>query len=187
MARVAANQENDVGLFEIGNRHLERAGVRCIREIELAQAMVDGIATQSAHKLSEQVAFFAGSQRRDQSTEIGPRTAQPIGDESERFSPAGLDQFAVLADHRHPGAIVRVQAFVAVAVAIGQPALVDCFVVARHRAQHFTAARMQPEVRTERIVIADRRACDQLPGAGAEAEGLVGQRANRADVDDVAG
>ena len=74
-----------------------------------------------------------------------------------------------------------------VTVAIGQPAFVDCFVVARNRAHHFAAVDMQVQVRAQRIVVTERVASDQFPGAGAIAEDLVGQRADRADVDHVAG
>ena len=115
-----------------------------------------------------------------------PLFFRPSATNAIAFFPARLDQFAILADHRFGGTILRVQAFMRVAVAIGQPAFVDRFVVARHRAQHFAAARMQPQVGTERIVIADRFACDQFPGARLEAEYLVRQRADRAHVDDVA-
>ena len=186
MARVAADEEDGRGLFEIGNRHLERTGVRGVGEIELAQAMVDCITAKSTHETGQQVAFLVRGQRCHQRTEIGSRAAQPFGDKGEGFGPTGLDQLAVLADHRHARAIFRIQAFVAVAIAIGQPAFVDRLVVTRHRAQYFAATRVQPQVRAERIVIADRFAGDQFPSTGTETERLVGQRTDRADIDHVA-
>src|SRR5690606_4310921 len=113
--------------------------------------------------------------------------AQRVGCGADALFPVTLDPRSIPLDLRHRGAIGGRQALVAVAVAVGQPAFVDRLVVARHRAQHFTAPRVQPQVRAERIVVTDRFAREQFPCARTEPEYLVGQCADRAHVDDVAG
>ena len=58
--------------------------------------------------------------------------------------------------------VFAVQALVRVAVTVGQPALVHRFVVARHGAQHFAATHVQEQVRTHRVVVAQRFARGQF-------------------------
>ena len=96
------------------------------------------------------------------------------------------EAFAV-ADQRHAGAIGSIQAFMRVAVAVGQPAFVDRFVVTRHAAQQFATAHVVEQVAAQRIVIPQRRPRGEFPRTRLEAEHLVGQRAHRAHVDHVAG
>ncbi len=111
---------------------------------------------------------------------------EDLGGCGQAFGPAHFLPLAIDLAQRLDRAVFAVQALVRVAVAVGQPALVHRFVVARHGAQHFAATHVQEQVRTHRVVVAQRLARGQLPRAGAELEHLVGQRADRADVDDVA-
>ena len=81
---------------------------------------------------------------------------------------------------------VAVQRLVREAVAVGEPAFVDVFVLERHHAHHLVALDLDDQVGAGRVVRADALAARQLPGAGAVAERLAGERADRADVDHVA-
>ncbi len=147
------------------------------------------IAAEAAHDLARADSLprsrSSGATRAP--TSPRPPSCRPVATNAIASSHSFRHEFAVLADHRLGRAVAGVQALMRVAVAVGQPALVDRFVVARHRAQHFAAARMQPQVGAERIVVADRFARDQFPGARLEAKHLVRQRADRTHVDDVAG
>jgi len=111
---------------------------------------------------------------------------RPVGDELERRLPVDLLPFAALLDHRGGEAILAGEGFIREAVLVGQPALVDFFVLERQHALDDVVLGLDDEVRAERIVRTHRLAPRQLPGARSEAEGLGGQRAHRAEVDDVA-
>ena len=112
---------------------------------------------------------------------------EDLGGRGQAFGPAHFLPLAIDLAQRLDRTVFAVQALVRVAVTVGQPAFVDGFVVARHGAQHFAATHVQEQVRTHRVVVTQRLACGQFPRTGAELEHLVGQRTDRADVDDVAG
>ena len=188
MARIAAQQQDAVGLLDLGQRHAERLGDRCVRQIGLRNAVIDIAATQARGQTAQQGALFVAGRRMHQHADIVTTLrTQDVDGLGQRFVPARLAPVAVLAQHRRSHAICCLQALMRIAVAIRQPALVDGFVVARHGTQRFAATRVQEQVGAQRIVIADAVAGNQLPGARLEAKYLVGQCTDRADVDDVAG
>ena len=73
------------------------------------------------------------------------------------------------------------------AAAIAQPALVDVRVGARDESQHGLGAAVDLDVAADGAAVADRRGAHQVPRAGLEAVLATGQRADRAQLDRVAG
>ena len=154
--------------------------------------MIDVVAAQPAHDFSQQEAFFTGCERCDQradlvSAVITLRRLQAIGHCTDRLFPGDRLQCAIaITQQRLRCTVFGIETLMTVPIPVGQPVLVDRIVVLRHDAQHFTTARMQEQVRAKRVVITDRFPRDQFPGTRLEPERLVGQRANRADINDVA-
>ncbi len=80
----------------------------------------------------------------------------------------------------------RVEHLEAVAAAVAEPAVVDLVVVAGEHPFHLLVADREADVALARAERADRARVLDVPGPGAEAVGVVGQRPDRADVGDVA-
>src|SRR5678815_1330775 len=104
----------------------------------------------------------------------------------ERVGPRDRLPLVALADHRHRQPLGGVERLVREAVAVGEPALVDVFVLERQDADHLRALDLDDQVGAGRIMRADALATRELPGARAVAERLRGDRADRAEVDHVA-
>ena len=164
---------------------------RGVAEVGMAQAEVDVLAAQAAHQLGQQVQFFERAVRRGQradagGAELGLDALQAVGHIAERGVPVHRLPRAALADHGRGQPRSAVQRLVAETVAVGNPALVDLFVLQREHAHDLVGLGLHDQVGAGGIVRADALAPRQLPGARAVAEGLAGQRADRADVDHVA-
>ena len=193
MADVGADDDDGVGRFDLGHRHAERFRGGAVGQVELADAVVDVAAAQPRCQARQQRALLVrGGRMGEHAKRVAGVVAQYLRGQRQRFFPAGFaEAFATIPftdpDQRHAGAVGGGQAFMRVAVAVGQPALVHRLVVARHAAQQVAAADVMEQVAAQRVVVAQRRPRGQLPRARLEAEHLVGQRAHRADVDDVAG
>ena len=107
-------------------------------------------------------------------------------DRGERVLPAGRPELAALPDHRHVQAAL-LQAVIGKAGLVRDPLLVDVLVQPRQDAHHLAAARVDRDVAADRIEHVDRFGLLQLPRARPVGIGLGVQRADRADVDHVAG
>src|SRR5579863_8054961 len=99
---------------------------------------------------------------------------------------ARLFQVAAVAHQRVLEAVGTVDALVTEAVAIGNPGFVDGLVLARHNPHQAPAQYVTENVAADAIVRRDERRRGHLPGTRAEAVGLGNERADRAQVDDVA-
>ena len=84
-------------------------------------------------------------------------------------------------------ALGGVEPLVGEAVLVREPALVDRLVLQRQHAHHAVPLDLHDEVAAERVVRGHRLAPRELPGARGVAERLRGERADRAQVDQVAG
>ena len=104
----------------------------------------------------------------------------------QRVLPRDLDPLAVVLDARLQQPVVAVDAVAAEAVAIRDPALVDRLVLARHDAAQLAAQHVRIEIAAGAVVRAHERLRDHLPRARAVAVRLVVQRADGAQIDDVA-
>ena len=83
--------------------------------------------------------------------------------------------------------VVGAQVSVGEAALVAQPAFVHLGVVSGEDPRHLALARRRPGVTPDRAEAADRRDVLDLPGAGAEPVGRRGERADRAELEDVAG
>ncbi|MCW0449263.1 hypothetical protein NB706_002097 [Xanthomonas sacchari] len=188
MAQVAAQDDHHVGLLDLRQRQRERLGQRGIGEVAVVHAVIEVAAVQALGQARQQRALLVGGGRmREHAQRVAAVGLEDLARGGQPFGPRHLAPLPVDLAHRPQCAVLGVQALVRVAVAVGQPALVDRFVVARHGAQHFAAAHVQEQVGAHRVVVAQRLARHQFPGPRAELEHLVGQRADRAHVDHVAG
>src|SRR6185312_15316639 len=82
--------------------------------------------------------------------------------------------------------LVAVEHLEAVAASIAEPAVVDARVLAGDHPFHLLVADGEADVALARAERADGARLLDVPGPGAEAVGVVGQRADRAEVGDVA-
>ena len=188
VADVAAQNDDAVGAFDLGQRQAEHFGGCSVGEIAVVDAVVDVARAQALGQAGQQRALLVRGRRVHQHAQVVALVGlEDLRGCSQAFGPAHFLPLAIDLAQRLDRTVFAVQALMRVAVAVGQPAFVDGFVVARHGAQHFAATHVQEQVRPHRIVVAQRFARGQFPRTGAELEHLVGQRADRADVDDVAG
>jgi hypothetical protein len=81
---------------------------------------------------------------------------QAVGHVLQCGLPIHLAPFAILLEHGLGQALVAVQGFVGEAVAVGDPALVDVFVLERHDAHHLVVLDLDDQVGTGGVVRADR-------------------------------
>ena len=107
------------------------------------------------------------------------------GDRRESLRPGRRRELAV---DPHIGAVepLGLQTVDDMARLVGNPFLVDEFVDARQDPDHFAPARIDADRRAERVHHVDRFGLGELPRAVVEFIGLGGQRADRAEVDDIA-
>ena len=118
---------------------------------------------------------IAASPRRPRA---GPRRRR------DRLAPAGL---AAAFRKRGPvDALLGAEHLEAVAPAVTEPAVIDLGVVAAEHPCDLLVANGEADVALARAERADRARLLDIPGPGAEAVGVVGQRADRAELGDVA-
>ena len=105
----------------------------------------------------------------------------------QRALPRDLAQEAAVAHQRRRDALRRAERLVAEAALVAEPAVVDLLVVAREHAHDLgVVAHGQLDVALRRAHRADRARALDVPRARAEAVGGRGERAHRAELDDVA-
>ena len=117
------------------------------------------------------------------------RVPQPLGGGAQRVGPGRLFQLAGLgvADQRTPDAILGFEIAEGEAALDAEPFLVDLGVVAGQLAHDLAAPEVGPLGAAGRAVLAYARRGHQVERPGPEPVGRAGQRADRADLDDVAG
>ena len=192
LAQIAANHQRPIQLGQFGNGHAQPTRLALgVGKFGMAQTVVDIAATQCAHQLRRQPQLFYRAVRAGQQAHAGSalffgNVAQAAGCIFQRGLPAHLEPAPVLLDHGRGQPVGAMQRLVAEAVAVGNPALIDGFVLKRHHAQHAVVFDLHDQVRARGVMRADAFAPRQLPRARRVAKRLVGQRAHRADVDHVA-
>src|SRR5690606_29305329 len=117
-----------------------------------------------------------------------PAAARPLdglGDCRKGLGPGRRLQPAALADVR-PVEALTLEAVPDEAGLVGNPFLVDGVVDARQDAHHFPAAAVDANVGADGVHYVDGFSLGELPGTRSESVGLAGERAHRAEIDDVA-
>ena len=191
LAQVGADHKHGLQTGQRCDRAAQMAHALGRRELGVAQTMIDVFAAERAHQRRGQVQLLQcavrAHQRADRLRAVRFNgLAQAIGHVFERGLPVDFQPLAALLQHRLGEALFGIQGFIRKTIAVGQPALVDCFVFERQHAHHLVVLDLHDQVRTGRVVRADRLAPRQLPVARLKAEWLAGDRADRAQVDHVA-
>ena len=183
-AQVGADQQDDVRRLQIGERRVEhdrrqarhiigKAGLPTFQH-RAAQLLDQQLASE--HRLAiEQV---AGDRRH-------AAAMLDSGDRLERFFPGRRHQLAILADERLVEPLAH-QAIDIVPGLVRRPFLVHVIIDARHGAQHLATAAVEADVGADRIHHVDRVGLLQFPRPRFERIGLGRQRADGAEIDDIA-
>ncbi|MBA7473631.1 hypothetical protein ES707_08972 [subsurface metagenome] len=186
-ARVGADDQQCVGLINTGNGRVEHVGAA-------AGFGVEGFAALHRHigraKLGEQLLHGEHVFDRREVTGNGAdalavETAGFRCDRCKGFLPGGRTKLAVLSDIG-PVEPLRAQAVNDVARLVGNPLLVHGLVDARQDAHHLAAAGVDPDRGAYAVHHIHRLRLAEFPRTGGKRIGFRGQRAHRADVDEIA-
>ena len=140
----------------------------------------------SRNSRCEQERLLVGGLARGERGGAAARLGQRAAGGGERLLPARGHQHLALAHERLGDALVDVDVLVGVAALVAQPAVVDLVVVAGEHAHHALVADGELDVALGGAERADRPGALDVPRARAEAVGARGERADRAQLDDVA-
>ena len=129
-------------------------------EVRMPGAKVDVLAAQAAHQLGQQVQLLDRAVRRTQRadaarTVINRDLRQAARHVVERGRPVDRRPHAAVLDHRCGEPFACVQRLVREAVAVGDPAFVDFFVLERQDAHDLVVLDLDDQVRTRAVVRAD--------------------------------
>ena len=190
LAQERPDDEHAVEVAQLRDRHPEPGNATQLafrREISLAQAEIHGLAAEAANELLREVQLFERRLRRGQRANVGAGRLEACHHAIQRGLPVGLLPLPVLLHHRRSQSLGRVQAFIREAIPVRDPALVDGLVLQGQYAHDLVLLHLHYEVRTQAVMRRNALATGEFPGPGRVAERLGGQRADRADVDHVAG
>ena len=170
-----------------------RINIPDTRRADIARAVADrqrGAVGAALHLAAKRLGQLLEREHRLDRRQIARQRRQPGALDrrsagGERLRPARRAQLAVLA---HIGAVepLALEAVDDLAGLVADPLLVDVVMVARQDAHHFAPARIDADVAAQRVHHVDALDLAQLPRPRGEGVGLVGQRADRAQIDDVA-
>ena len=177
--------------LEVGDRGLQAGVGQRARHVERQLAVRARGQVARAELLAEQplqqegllVGGLPAGQRRRARARLLQRAARG----GQRLLPRGRHQLGALAHQRLDDPLVGVHVLVAEAAAVAQPAVVDALVVAAEHAHHAVVAHGQLDVAVGGAAGADRARALDVPRPRAEAVRARGERADRAQLDDVAG
>ena len=188
-AQVRTDDQQALEMIHVGDAQpqvrIQRIG-GLIAEVTHPQSMIDVLRTQPPGQAVEQVQLLGGCRGAAERADVAGVLAQAVHRHSERGLPAHLGPAAALADQRRTDAVGAVHALIAEPVAVGDPGLVDGFVVTGHHAHQLAPQHVAEKIRADTVMRRHHRMGDHFPGAGREAERLRVQRAHRTQVDDVA-
>ena len=135
----------------------------------------------------DEPALLVGGAAADDRGRFLAGAADRVGDLGDRLVPGDRAEAAVAgADHRPGDPLLGVEHLEGEAALVAEPAVVDLDVVAGEDAQHLLVADGEPHVALRWAERADRARVLDVPGPRAEAVGVGGQRADRAELGDVA-
>ena len=188
--RVALEHEHGVRVLQVRDGRLQRRVGQRAREGGRQLARGRAAELVRAEAVAEQPLEEEGLLvRRVPAGERGGPGAgllQGVRGVGERLLPGGGEQRGALAHERLGDPLVDVRRLVGEAALVAQPAVVDLVVLARQHAHHAIVADGQLDVALRGAVGADRARALDVPRARAEAVRGRGERADRAQLDDVA-
>ncbi len=186
-SRVAADQQDRVGLLDSGDGRVEVHG-RKIADviIEAGLATFEKLRPQllqqglgRVHRL--RVEEVAGDRR-----DLASGSFQLLGENPERLVPPRFAELAAFADPR-PVEPVADQSIRVVAGLVANPLFIDVVIHPRKDPHHLPLANVEPDVGAHRVHYVDSRHPPELPRPHFENLRFLQQRADRADVGEVAG
>src|SRR5690606_6802215 len=196
LAQEGTHDDHAVNFVEFCDRHTEpgRAGNGLIEcSVCLTQTEVHVFAAQSTRESCQQGELFNRSHWAANGTElfrtdIFANHVDGLHHHLKRIAPGGLAPFTlVITDHGMQQAVFGVEAVIGEAIAIGDPAFVDVFVLEGHDTLDTVEFDLGNEVRAKAVVRTDGTATRQFPRPRRHLVGLGQQRPNRTEVDHVAG
>ncbi len=190
MHRIGADDEDCVRVVDLADRERqggigERGAGRGGEGAVLGAGDIVGAERATDHALDE-VGLFVGGAAADDRRDLAVRLGQAAGGPVERLGPGRFRQRAAAADLRAERPVLAGEHLEAEAALVAEPAVVDVLVVAPEDAYDLLVADRELDVALARAESADRASVLDVPGAGAEAVRLRGERAHGAELDDVA-
>uniref|UniRef100_A0AAG5DV64 Uncharacterized protein n=1 Tax=Anopheles atroparvus TaxID=41427 RepID=A0AAG5DV64_ANOAO len=191
VAWIRADEQHQVRLLAGGNRRVEQIARAEVRPGAVGRELLLGAQRLRAEPV-QQILQRHQRLRIGQPTRDGRHLAlrsapQRLRDRDERRFPLDRLQVAArVAQHRCDQPLA-LQPIAGEARLVRQPLLVDGVVFAGQNAQHLAGARAHHDVAAERVEHVDRFDFANFPRARHEAVRLVGERADRAQIDHVAG
>ena len=157
----------------------------------MAQAVVDVVATQAAHEAGGKPEFFNGAVRACECADAVCAVVlfdvkQAVHHIVDGGLPIYCAPLAHLLNHGAGEALGAVERLVAEAVAVGQPAFIDGFILKRLHPHDAMVFDLHNQICACGVVRADGFAPPQLPGARTVAKGFAGDCAYGANVYHVA-
>ena len=191
LAQVRTQHQNRLELRQGCDGQTKPAHALKRRKLGIAQAVIDVVATDTAHQCAGQVQLFQRAVRAHQRTDgacamLVTHALQAVGDVFQGRLPVNFLPLPTLLQHGAGQTFFTIQRLVGEAITVCDPALVHGFVLERNDAHDFVVLHLNDEVGSRRIVGRHRLATRKFPGACTVAEGLARQRAHRAHVDHVA-
>ena len=185
-ARIAADDQAGIGLLDAGDGGVEEiAGPVARIERGAILAAVDIGRAEGGHEPLEGEHRLGIDEVARQGRDLAARDrGQAIGHGLEGLLPGRRLQPPVVPDIGPVEALAD-QPVAGEARLVGDPLLVHRLVEARQHAHHFAPAGIDIDVAADGVEDVDGFGAVQLPGPGHEGVGLGGQRADRAEVDDV--
>ena len=188
LARVRADDHQRIGLLDARDRRIEdvaRAAEFGMKFRSVLPAIDRGDAEALHQQLQREHLFDGAEIAGDGADFLRARRFDLRRDGGKGFRPCGFAQLAVFAQIR-PVEPLRLEAIDDLPRLVGNPFLVHRVVDARQDAHHFAPARIDADRGAERIHHIDEFGLGQLPGARLEGIGLRQQRADGAEIGDIA-
>ena len=187
-SRIAADDKQGVGLFDPGDSGVERVEVasRRVDARPVLPAVEIGRAEQPHEVAEGEHAFRVHQITSDSADPLASKTLQLGCDRGRRRRASWFLQPAIAL---HPGTVepAALQPVDGEARLVGQPLLVDLLVDTGQHAQHLRTSRIDADRGPDSVEHVDAVGAHQLPRPRDEGGGLGGERADGADVDQVAG
>ena len=151
------DQQHAIQCVDFGHCHAEPEHAVAHAGIRLGETVVDVFAAQAAQQLGEQIQLLDRLVRAGETGDgcgaIGlADLVQTNGHMFQGLLPACFPPLPVLLEHRPGQAVWRIQRFIAVAVAVGDPALVDGLVFLGHDAQDTIVFNMHLDIAAQAVV-----------------------------------
>ena len=159
-ANITANHPSPLQLRKRRNAGTQPPDMTVMVEIGCTQTRIDVVTTQTTQQFSAQIQLFQGAVWTGQAANssgamVSLDSIQTVGDIFQSHLPIHGLPLAALLDHGLRQAFRAVERFIAVAVAVGNPALVDFFIFKRNHTQNLMVFDLHDQVGASGVVWTD--------------------------------